>query len=639
MTPAQPENPFTLLALKLKNLRCLVVGAGAVGTRKAESLLNAGAQVKVVAPRATPGLHFLAQSRKIKLCLRAYRPQDLEGVHLVVAATSDKELNRRISKQAAEKNILHCNASDAASSNVIFPACTSINSLKVAVTSSGNALPEAVRLRDAIERVFLHSPASSDLHPAHPQPVVWFVGAGPGAPDLITLRAKEVLKQAQVVIADYLVPVEMFAEKNLFPQEAEIVHLPEGSRKERLRVLQSSLTEALRAGKSVARLKNGDPGVFACLTEEIPIVENLGANWEVVPGLSSATAALTLSGRPVSRRLSGRSFAVTSARVAGGRVNDKLPQADSLLFLMGAASLESLTSELLRKGFAPRTPSCVIERAGLPWERRISAPLAKLAKKAEAFSVKPPALVAVGPAALPVSPKRPTILFTGTDPTRFRSLGELLHWPAHKIIERRTALRQTTAAAQELRSGRFAATVFADPAGVDIFFQNLRKIGFDARIFASTHLIAARRSSASRLAEYGLRPDSLAEAPQAGSVLSAFGGKLSGKRLLYISGIHAITGLGRSARAGGASVTRVNLARLIPHPELGRPLPPFDVIYFVSPSAVRVYAGIYGRSAFRGKVWCLGEATCERVRREGFEATLVPPPELSEHTALKELPL
>jgi len=536
---------YLTLAVHTAGLRCLVVGGGRVGTRKALKLADAGAAVTVLAPEITGRLRRAVRLGRVHWRQAEYDPAELDDFLLVVAATSDAALNLRIGRDCEVRGSLSCVASSATSSRVIFPAEYDDGEITVAVHSRGRECRRSQQLRDDIAAELRRNRAAgqagiepiprpltpgpsprrrgegSELAPrpltSGPSPrrrgegrtfwdrqIVYLVGAGPGAPDLISVRGYRAVRCAEVVLADRLVPRTFLEELGIPAAGKTIRWLEDGARRWSQAEINRWLVRHARAGKVVARLKGGDPFVFGRGDAEIDYLSEQGVPWEVIPGCSSATAVPTAAGLPLTRHGQAHSFAVATARVCGGAIAGSFPRADSLVILMGAGVLDQVVARLLADGWPADTPAAVVERGTLAWERRVAARLSQLGSAAEDAGVGPPAVIVVGNAACTgMGSRRRRILFTGLDPADVRGWGEVLHWPA------------------------------------------------------------------------------LWSWPEA------------------------------------------ELAS--PHPELGRPLPAYDVICFTAPAGVRAYWTTYGAAAFQGEVWCLDAATRRTLARHGIRARLVTP--------------
>jgi siroheme synthase len=249
---------------------------------------------------------------------------------------------------------------------------------------------------------------------------------------LITVRGYHALGKADVVLADRLVSKTFLDDLGIVTEGKLVEWLGDGPPRPTQTTINRRLVEHALAGRTVARLKGGDPFVFGRGDAEIDHLDEHGIPWEVIPGCSSATAALTAAGVPLTRHGKGRSFAVATARVAGGGLAEEFPRADTLVLLMGMGVLDEVVERLLADGWSPDAPAAVVERGTLPWERRVKGPLAQLGRVASEAGIASPALIVVGEGALGVfaAGRRPTVLFTGRDPAHFGELGNLLHWPA-----------------------------------------------------------------------------------------------------------------------------------------------------------------------------------------------------------------
>jgi uroporphyrinogen III methyltransferase/synthase len=381
---------------------------------------------------------------------------------------------------------------------------------------------------------------------------------------------------------------------------------------------------AAEPGRTVARLKGGDPFVFGRGDSEIEFLARHRIPWEVIPGASSATAVLSSAGLPLTRHGQRRSFAVTTARVEGGQVTASFPRADSLVVLMGATVLDQVTARLLADGWQPDTPAAIVERGTLAWERRITGPLCRLSELAQRADVASPALVVVGEAARAITAirHRPTILYTGLDATAFRTLGNVLHWPAQAIVSNPEGRRLLPQALALLSRGNVDWTVFTDKFAVKAFWNALADQRLDARVMRGAKIAALGTETARQLEQFHLCTDVVLTAENVRKTATPLG-ELSHKGVLVVQGTHTPHGLRSQLEQAGAAVNHLVLHQLVPHPELGRLLPSHDVVYFVSPAGVRAYAKTYGKEAFQREVWCLGKATERALAACGVSATVV----------------
>ena len=229
---------------------------------------------------------------------------------------------------------------------------------------------------------------------------VYLVGAGPGDPKLLTVKAVELLKQADIVIYDRLVGESIL---ELAPEKAEKIFV--GKRTGKHEVPQDKITELIidkaQSGGNVVRLKGGDPFVFGRGGEEAEALVEKGIEFEVVPGISSSVAAPMYAGIP----LTHRDYAASVAIITGHRAGDaekpinwaKIADAvDTMVILMGVESLRGITEKLLNGGLSPQTPVAIIESGTLHQQRTIIGKIGTIAKVAEEKQVKPPAVIVIG---------------------------------------------------------------------------------------------------------------------------------------------------------------------------------------------------------------------------------------------------
>lgn len=229
---------------------------------------------------------------------------------------------------------------------------------------------------------------------------VYLVGAGPGDPKLLTVKAVELLKEADVVIYDRLVGESIL---NLAPEKAEKIYV--GKRTGKHEVPQDKITELIiekaQMGGKIVRLKGGDPFIFGRGGEEAEALVEKGIQFEVVPGVSSAVVAPAYAGIPLTHRDYASSVAIITGHSAGDaeRVIDwaKIADAvDTMVILMGVESLDAITAKLLQGGVTPEKPVAIVESGTYPKQRTLIGKLGTIVKEAEAKQIKPPAVIVIG---------------------------------------------------------------------------------------------------------------------------------------------------------------------------------------------------------------------------------------------------
>ncbi len=227
---------------------------------------------------------------------------------------------------------------------------------------------------------------------------VTLIGAGPGDPDLITVLGLKRLRAADVVLHDRLAAPELLSEAPARAQIVDVGKRPGDDVQARQRRIEKLMIEHARAGAHVVRLKGGDPAVFGRAGEEIEACASAGVTCEVVPGVSSVTAAAAVAGIPLTQRGVSLGFAVVSARNAEGGEPDwaGLSGADTVVVLMASRRLERIGRGLIAAGRKPSTPATIVERASTPDEEIVYSTLDALATGTLSGQIKPPCVVIVG---------------------------------------------------------------------------------------------------------------------------------------------------------------------------------------------------------------------------------------------------
>lgn len=246
--------------------------------------------------------------------------------------------------------------------------------------------------------LWIPAPASADARSAvttRSVGVAYLVGAGPGDPELITVKGLACLRRADVVLYDRLVHPALLDEA---PPHAERIFCGKapGEAAMAQQAIQELMVGWVQAGLVVVRLKGGDPYVFGRGGEEGTALTAAGLPWQVVPGVSSAVAVPALAGIPLTYRGVAASFAVITGHQATERRSSFGCEADTLVILMGVARLPQLVSELIRRGRSPATPAAAVERGSLPGEHVLITTLGALPMEARRHGLRAPATLVVG---------------------------------------------------------------------------------------------------------------------------------------------------------------------------------------------------------------------------------------------------
>jgi uroporphyrin-III C-methyltransferase / precorrin-2 dehydrogenase / sirohydrochlorin ferrochelatase len=396
--PADGQGEAYLLGLRLRGRQVLVVGGGAVAARRVPRLLAAGADVVLVSPSVTPALEELAARRRIEWRGRAYAAGDCAGAWLVVACTDQAEVNTAVAQEAEASRTWCVRADDAPASTAWTPASGAAGDTSVGVLSGDPRHSAAVR--DAI-MAGLRSGTIAARHYRKRLAGVALVGGGPGDPGLITVRGRQLLAEADVVIADRLGPRELLAE---LPPDVLVIDA--GKVPYRRQMSQDEINAALIAhasdGKFVVRLKGGDPFVFGRGGEEMLACLRAGVPVTVVPGVSSAIGVPTAAGLPVTHRGTAQDFHVISVHVPPGDPRSAVDWAalarseGTLVLLMSLPRIGAVTRELVKHGRSGDCPVSVIADGTMPTQRTIYSTLEGVERRLAEEGIRPPAVVVIG---------------------------------------------------------------------------------------------------------------------------------------------------------------------------------------------------------------------------------------------------
>jgi uroporphyrin-III C-methyltransferase/precorrin-2 dehydrogenase/sirohydrochlorin ferrochelatase len=397
------ENAY-LVGLRLAGRKVVVVGGGSVAQRRVPLLVASGAQVHVITRTATPAVEAMAQRKPgITLVLRDYRDGDLDGAWYAIAATDDAEANSAVVAEADRRGIFCVRADIAVAGSAVTPATFDYAGLSVGVLAGGEHQRSAA-IRSAIREALqtgIVTADPTDLEPATVRPAVALVGGGPGDPELITVRGRRLLAQADVVVADRLAPPELLAELAPHVEVIDAAKIPYG-RAIAQDAINTAMIDRAKSGCFVVRLKGGDPYVFARGYEEVLACADAGIPVTVVPGVTSATAVPAVVGVPVTHRAVNHEFVVVSGHVAPDNPeslvnwNALAAMSGTIVLLMAVERIEQF-SDTLRKGGRPAdTPVLVVQHGTTAVQRTLRATLADAPERIRAEGIRPPAIIVIG---------------------------------------------------------------------------------------------------------------------------------------------------------------------------------------------------------------------------------------------------
>jgi uroporphyrinogen III methyltransferase/synthase len=463
---------------------------------------------------------------------------------------------------------------------------------------------------------------------------VYLVGAGPGDPGLLTARALELIAAAEVIVYDRLIPAEALAGAR---PDAELIYAGKqgGSPSMPQAEIESLLVGHGTAGRTVVRLKGGDPFVFGRGGEEAEALHRAGVAFEVVPGVSAGVAAPAYAGIPVTHR----ELASAVAFVTGHEDPDKPESAldwaalaafpGTLVVYMGVAQLEAIAERLQAAGRDGAEPAAVIERATLPEQRVVSATLATIAAEAASAAIRAPAIAVLGPVAalrerLQWFEHRPLAGIT-VAVTRARA-------QASALAARLRALGATVVEAPAIRIvplegpvpdlQRYDLLCLTSPNGARLLFERLAAAGLDARALAGIRVAAIGPGTAAALEDHGVLADVVPERFVAEGLLDALADVPVG-RALIARAAQARDVLPDALRERGAEVDVLALYETVAEPLSAEQLEAVagaDYVTFTSSSTVAFFVQAVGdRGLQRARLLSIGPVTSAALRERGLE--------------------
>ena len=443
--------------LQLRDRPVLVVGGGRVAVRKVELLRRTGAKITVVAPDLLDELRELASQGELRYIDSVFAPEHVTGTAAVVAATGVPDVNAAVSAAARGQNIPVNVVDDPTVSSFIFPAIVDRSPILIAISSGGQAPVLARRVREQMEaflparlgalarfmgerrkavkralrtaarrsfwerivggvvgaRVVAGDEVTAgkdferELRTTHLTRSAgtgglglgecYLIGAGPGDPDLLTLRALQLLQQADVILYDRLVPAAVL-ERARRDAERVFVGKQPGNHTTQERI-NELLVHYARLGLRVARLKGGDPFIFGRGGEEIEVLAAHGIPYIVVPGITAALGAAAATHIPLTHRRLAQSVTFVTGHVLDDESLDWSSLARSrqtVVFYMGVGHLQQIVLKLRAAGASAEQAVAVVERATLPEQRTLRGTLETIVATVQAAHVAPPALLIVG---------------------------------------------------------------------------------------------------------------------------------------------------------------------------------------------------------------------------------------------------
>ena len=440
------------ISLKLQQQPCLIVGGGRIAYRKAVLLAKAGAILDVIAPAIEPELLGLLEQTQGQYIAEAFQQQvNLRDYRLVIAATNDRAVNQQVFEVCEAEKVLVNSVDDPPHCRFMVPAIIDRSPLIISVASNGTSPVLSRQIRTQLETLIPHgmgklaefsgkwratvkqkitnpderrifweelyaSPLKEQVFNANeaeadqlielalqewktPKGEVYLVGAGPGDPELLTLKALRLMQQADVVIYDRLVSQPIM---DLCRRDAEKIYV--GKARSNHAVPQEGINALLvkyaSQGKRVCRLKGGDPFIFGRGGEEIQELFDAGITFQVVPGITAASGCSAYAGIPLTHRDYAQSVRFLTGHLKEG--SPELPwdelvyENQTLVLYMGLVGLENTCQQLIAHGQRPNMPVALISKGTTPEQKVIVGTLADIASKVSEHHIQAPTLTIIG---------------------------------------------------------------------------------------------------------------------------------------------------------------------------------------------------------------------------------------------------
>ncbi len=442
--------------IDLKEQPCLVVGGGSVALRKIRLMRNAGAKITVIAPKLCDEL-MREFGDQIHHYARKFSDDDIQGYRLITAASNDPQVNRRVSELAQASNIPVNVVDQPDLCSFITPSIVDRAPVTIAISTGGGAPVLARMLRSKLEafipasyghlasamsasrshvkqkftdererrrfwEAIINGPIAEQFFSGRTEQAitalqdaisentdtgsdiqdrgeVWLVGAGPGDPDLLTFRALRLMQQADVVLYDRLVSDKIL---NLTRRDADRIYV--GKKRSKHAVPQGKINQLLvdlaKQGKSVLRLKGGDPFIFGRGGEEIELLAESNIPFQIVPGITAASGCATYAGIPLTHRNHAQSCMFVTGHLKNGTVDlnwKLLANANqTVVIYMGLVGLPIICQQLLAHGVAASMPIALVEQGTTKRQRVFTSTLESMPEKIKGKDIHAPTLIIIG---------------------------------------------------------------------------------------------------------------------------------------------------------------------------------------------------------------------------------------------------
>jgi len=475
---------------------------------------------------------------------------------------------------------------------------------------------------------------------------VYLVGAGPGRADLITVRGAEVLKKADCIIYDKLANPALL---RFARADAEIIHVPKrtGGASFTQEEINRLLLEKATGGRTVVRLKGGDPCIFGRAAEELAVFIEEGIGFEIVPGITAGIAVAAYAGIILTDREYSSQVVFVTGREAEGKRDSNIDWhllakfSGTIVFYMGVGNLSLISKRLIENGMAADTPAAVVADATFPTQKVVKAALGDISQKCGQAKIEPPAIVIIGTAAdsnaqLNWFMKKPlfgkNIVITRDIVGNVDFAAKVISRCGNPLTFATIKIKPLTETNEFLRTlakiTEYDWIIFTSGNGVTIFFEALQNLGKDARVFGSTKIAAIGGKTAAKLSEFGVKADfvpTVFTSKELGRQLIAYTNLRSKKVLLLRSQlasnelVELLTGAGavvQDVAVYTAVEQKSECAWLVEEISKGR----IDWLTFASPSSVNGFFEQIPSDLLNSgnvKVASIGPVTSERLKTLG----------------------
>jgi len=454
---------------------------------------------------------------------------------------------------------------------------------------------------------------------------VTLVGAGPGDPKLITVKGIEALQEAEYVFYDYLVHKDLLD----YAEKAEKINV--GKRKGDHTLPQEELSKMLRdhalEGKNIVRMKGGDPLIFGRGADEISFLREYHIPVSVIPGVSSATAIPSGLGIPLTARGISSSVGFVSGHGEDHQKNSdefiRIPDVDTIVFLMGLSKLETIIASLKRAKWNENTAIIIISKGTRIDEKIVSGTLDNIQEKVKKIDLQPPALIVVGETVKfwwSQSGRQKSIIYTGTNPEKYESLGHIIHLPMIEISGVHIGAKDFKQLLTDLE--HYDMILFTSRFGVRYFFEMINQHAASLKILEAKTFIVIGLETALALREYSFEPALISPVTTSEGLLEAIIQKfdLQGKRILFPRSNLPNPYLERELNQRGCQVDVLTVYQNTKTNKKNLPSQGIGNILFTSPSTVENFLKDYGVIPKHWRILSKGPFTKKSLQKAGYQS-------------------